>query len=237
MQWEGDGGMHRENALWRWRQAGYAPASQECREPADAGRGRGVSPQSLWRERGLDVTVAPDHQPPELTDKTFPLFQFTQFMVLGYSCPRKQCFQCECVWVLSAGIFPGLVQGTHHWLEWKIPTKPFHEAIPQSITERTLKSTQTSLGCLCVCSIVSGFLRPMDSSPPGSSVHGILKARILEWVAISHSRGSSTTQESNPSLLHWQADSLPLSHLGSPRLSLWKEKPGWNWLSQNSNFP
>ena len=32
---------------------------------------------------------------------------------------------------------------------------------------------------------------PMDSSPPGSSVHGILQARILEWVAFSFSRGSS----------------------------------------------
>ena len=32
---------------------------------------------------------------------------------------------------------------------------------------------------------------PMDSSPPGSPVHGILQARILEWVAISSSRGSS----------------------------------------------
>ena len=31
----------------------------------------------------------------------------------------------------------------------------------------------------------------MDCSPPGSSVHGILQARILEWVAISSSRGSS----------------------------------------------
>ena len=30
----------------------------------------------------------------------------------------------------------------------------------------------------------------MDCSPPGSSVHGILQARILEWVAISFSRGS-----------------------------------------------
>ena len=35
---------------------------------------------------------------------------------------------------------------------------------------------------------------------PGSSFHGILQARILEWVAISFSRGSS--QESNPGLLH-----------------------------------
>ena len=32
---------------------------------------------------------------------------------------------------------------------------------------------------------------PMDCSPPGSSVHGILQARILEWVAISSSRASS----------------------------------------------
>ena len=31
---------------------------------------------------------------------------------------------------------------------------------------------------------------PMDCSPPGSSAHGILQARILEWVAISFSRGS-----------------------------------------------
>ena len=32
---------------------------------------------------------------------------------------------------------------------------------------------------------------PKDCSPPGSSVHGIFQARILEWVAISYSRGSS----------------------------------------------
>ena len=32
---------------------------------------------------------------------------------------------------------------------------------------------------------------PMDYSPPGSSVHGIFQARILEWVAISSCRGSS----------------------------------------------
>ena len=32
---------------------------------------------------------------------------------------------------------------------------------------------------------------PMDCSPPGSSIHGILQARLLEWVAISFSRGSS----------------------------------------------
>ena len=36
---------------------------------------------------------------------------------------------------------------------------------------------------------------PMDYSPPGSSVHGILQARILEWVAIPFSRGSSQPRD------------------------------------------
>ena len=35
------------------------------------------------------------------------------------------------------------------------------------------------------------FYDPLDCNPPGSSVHGILWARILEWVAISSSKGSS----------------------------------------------
>ena len=40
-------------------------------------------------------------------------------------------------------------------------------------------------------SVVSDSLEPMGCSPPGSSVHGIFQSRILEWVAISFSRGSS----------------------------------------------
>ena len=46
----------------------------------------------------------------------------------------------------------------------------------------------------CCCSVAKLCLilcDPMDCSPPGSSVHGILQARILEWVATSFSRGSS----------------------------------------------
>ena len=48
-----------------------------------------------------------------------------------------------------------------------------------------------SEACCCYCcqvtSVVSNSVRPIDSSPPGSSVLGILQARILEWVAISFS--------------------------------------------------
>ena len=69
-----------------------------------------------------------------------------------------------------------------------------------------------------VCSVAS-VCDPMDCSPPGSSVHRIFQARILEWVGISNSRWIFPTQGSNLSflnLLHWKADSLPLYHLRSP---------------------
>ena len=36
---------------------------------------------------------------------------------------------------------------------------------------------------------------PMDCSPPGSSVHGILQAGVLEWVALPSSRGSSRPRD------------------------------------------
>ena len=40
-------------------------------------------------------------------------------------------------------------------------------------------------------SVVSDSVTPMDCSLPGSSIHGIFQARILEWVARPSSRGSS----------------------------------------------
>ena len=74
---------------------------------------------------------------------------------------------------------------------------------------------------MCVLSCV-WLCDPLDCSPPGCSVHGISQARILEWVAISFSEGSSQlrdqTHVSCVYLLHWQADSLPLHHLENPRL-------------------
>ena len=49
-------------------------------------------------------------------------------------------------------------------------------------------------GCVRVCRVIQLYLAlcdPTDCCPPGSSVHGILQARILEWVAMLSSRGSS----------------------------------------------
>ena len=54
------------------------------------------------------------------------------------------------------------------------------------------------LECVCMCLVAQSYLilwDPMDCSPPGSSVHGISQARILEWIAISFSRGSSQPKD------------------------------------------
>ena len=54
---------------------------------------------------------------------------------------------------------------------------------------------------------MSDSLRPVDCSPPSSSVHGILQARILEWVAIS-SPGDLPNPGIEPRSLTFQADAL-----------------------------
>jgi len=58
---------------------------------------------------------------------------------------------------------------------------------------------------------------------PGSSVHGILQARILVWVAMPSSRGSSQPRDWIPSLMHWQVGSLPLEPPGKP----WAVSRSW----------
>ena len=57
---------------------------------------------------------------------------------------------------------------------------------------------------------------PVDCSLPGSSVCGILQARILELGCQALHQGIFSTQGSNWSLLHWWVGFLPVSHLRSP---------------------
>ena len=57
---------------------------------------------------------------------------------------------------------------------------------------------------------MSDSLRPMDYSPPGTCVHGIFQARILEWVAISFSRRSSQSRD-------W----TQISHIVGRRFNIW----------------
>ena len=92
-------------------------------------------------------------------------------------------------------------QGAKQWLFWKC------------IRNFMFKVTQS---CLTLCD-------PVDCGPPGSSIHGILQARILEWVAISFSRGSSQPriEPRSPAL---QADS---SSPGATREAPQARLPEW----------
>ena len=95
--------------------------------------------------------------------------------------------------------------------------------------------------CVCVsCSVVSDSVTPTDCSPPGSSVRGILQARILEWVAIS-SPGDLPNPGIEPGSPTLQADSLPAEPPGKfknprvPSLSLLQQifptkKSNWGLL-------
>ena len=52
----------------------------------------------------------------------------------------------------------------------------------------SVKESELAQSCPTLCNL-------MDCSPPGSSVHGIFQARVLEWVAIAFSRGSSQPRD------------------------------------------
>ena len=66
----------------------------------------------------------------------------------------------------------------HHWWECKLV--------------QLLWIYNSTVVCAQSCPALCG---PMDCSPPGSSVHGILQARILEWVALPSCRGSSQPRD------------------------------------------
>ena len=81
--------------------------------------------------------------------------------------------------------------------------------------------------CVCVCVYVLVFSvvsKSSDCSPPGSSVHGILQARILEWVAILFSRESF--QPRDQTLVSFSCvsciGSWSLSHQGIPHSPLFQ---------------
>ena len=65
----------------------------------------------------------------------------------------------------------------------------------------------------------------MDCSLPGSSIHGIFQARVLEWGAIPFLPGILPSQGSNPRPLHCRQTLYHLSHQGSPRMLEWVPFP------------
>ena len=69
-----------------------------------------------------------------------------------------------------------------------------HQGSPTHIINKNeTNKSKIHFACMCVKSLqlYPTLCDPWDWSPPGSSVHGILQARILEWVAVPSSRGPS----------------------------------------------
>ena len=115
-----------------------------------------------------------------------------------------QHFTIFCFQILVFHIFPfSLRQQNKSSLDSCTEVQAFLRAgiLPQLIFAKNtccmkVKSeSEVAQSCPTLCD-------PMDCSLPGSSLHGILQARVLEWVAISFSRGSSLNQGSNPGLPH-----------------------------------
>ena len=77
------------------------------------------------------------------------------------------------------------------------------------------KESEVAQSCLTLCD-------PVDCSPPGFSDHGILQARILEWVATSFFRGSS-----------WPRDWTQVSHIAGRCFSLWATRGAVLLYSRN----
>ena len=88
---------------------------------------------------------------------------------------------------LLQGIFPtqGLNPGLSHGR--KILYQPSHKT-NSKLAYRQTYVCEKSLSPVRLCD-------PTDCSPPGSSVHGIFQSKILEWVAISFSMGSSQPRD------------------------------------------
>ena len=81
----------------------------------------------------------------------------------------------------------------------------------------TREAQWNMLCCAKSLQLCPTLCNPIDWSPPGSSVHGIFKARILEQIAISFSRRSS-----------WARDQTNVSWIGRRILYHWGTKEAWN---------
>ena len=94
---------------------------------------------------------------------------------------------------------------------------------PPCLLNLTRNTCMITLGVCLVAQSCLTLCDPMDCSPPGSSVLGISQVRILEWVAISSSRGSS-----------WPRDQTILSCIGRWILYHWANREAQ--FSRLSNY-
>ena len=133
-----------------------------------------MSAQAPNLGRGRDQTTAPSSQwPPYLSPAQ-------QEVLLS---PDIKVSLRKGLWLVQVGSSPT------PWIQSLWPGDEWLQLVNPLSCERKWKSeSEVDQLCLTLCD-------PVDCSPPGSFIHGILHARILEWVAISFSRGSSQPRD------------------------------------------
>ena len=104
----------------------------------------------------------------------------------GFLSVYVQQWDCWVTWKFYFQFFKGI-----YTLFWKKKIEFCNLFCAGALSFNNLCMHAQSLSCIWI------FCDPMDCSPPGSSVHGIFQARILEWVAISFSKGSSPPRDWN----------------------------------------
>ena len=87
---------------------------------------------------------------------------------------------------------------------------------PGMYPKKCLEQVSVTQSCLTLCS-------PMDYNPPDSSVHGIHQARILEWVVILFSRGSSQPR-----------GQTCVYHISGRFFSIWATREAWHHQGRSS---
>ena len=110
-----------------------------------------------------------------------------------------------------------------------------HSPSPKAIKYRVHAAHSVTQSCLTLCN-------PIDCSPPGSSFHGIFQAGMLEWVAISYSRGSSGSRDwthvscisfiGRQILYYWATWEAPQIQHGWPQNQYWRGDLIHKWLAQ-----
>ena len=89
-------------------------------------------------------------------------------------------------------VFIKKTRNTKRWLGWGPKGTPEHCFRNENCCSHY--GNQYGSSCCCCCwgaQSCPTLCDPIDGSPPGSPVPGILQARVLEWIAISFSKGSS----------------------------------------------
>ena len=149
---------------------------------------------------------------PTTSSSVVPFSSFPQSLSESESFPMSQLFTWggQSIGVSASGSF--LPKNTQDWspLEWtgwiSLQSKGLSRVFSNTTVQKQSYHSDTSevaQSCPTLCD-------PMDCSLPSSSVHGIFHAIVLEWIAISFSRGSS-----------WLRDRTQVSHIVNRCFTVW----------------